>query len=278
MKTAITVIVVVTFLSTAVGAAPGGMVNAIGMRFVELPPATFTMGTADLEAARREAPDPAGADIGDETPAHRVTLSQATLMARTEVTQRQWLTVMHNRPGPDAHWQRDDWERLPVVSVNWFMAQRFAEELSKMDAHYDYRLPTEAEWEYAARAGSDRLRPFADGELGRHAWYLDNSADVPQPVATRAANAFGLHDMLGNAWEWVADRYARDTYARRARGTAATVDPRGPDDGALRVRRGGSYHCKPHLVRPGYRAADRPQQRYSVLGFRVVATAVGGQR
>ena len=233
------------------------------------------MGTSNLDGARGEFPDPAGADIGDETPAHRVTLSQPTLMARTEVTQAQWLEVMQNRPGPAGHWQREDWERLPVVGVNWFMAQRFTEELSNMDARYDYRLPTEAEWEYAARAGSDALRPFAVDELDRHAWYIGNSDDMPQPVATRQANGFGLHDMLGNAWEWVADHYARDTYERRAGDAGAASDPVGPAGGERRVRRGGSYHCKPHLVRPGYRAADAPQQRYSVLGFRVVAVPEG---
>ena len=250
--------------------------NAFGMRFVELPAATFWMGSVDLAEARADFPDPADADIADEGPAHRVTLSKPTLMGQTEVTQRQWLAVMQNRPGPPSHWQRDDWAELPVVGVNWFMAQRFTEELGLLDRAYRYRLPTEAEWEYAARAGSDGLRPMPLAQLGEHAWYIDNSGDLPHPVAGKRANAFGLYDMLGNAWEWVADRYARDTYARRAAAPGCAPDPQGPELGERRVRRGGSYHCPRHLVRPGYRTADDPEQRYSVLGFRVVAVPRAG--
>jgi formylglycine-generating enzyme required for sulfatase activity len=151
------------------------------------------------------------------------------------------------------------------------MAQRFARELGRLDPEHRYRLPTEAEWEYAARAGSRGLRPFPDEDLGRHAWFIQNSGDEPQPVGTREPNAFGLHDMLGNAWEWTADWYDAGTYTEGSR-----IDPRGPEDGVARVRRGGSYHCPAHLVRPGYRAADDPDRRYSVLGFRLVMEPAAG--
>ncbi|HOP17321.1 MAG: formylglycine-generating enzyme family protein [Chromatiaceae bacterium] len=261
----------VFLLSASLCAAPPVVGNSIGMRFSELPAATFQMGTADIDEARFEHPDADKADIGDETPAHRVTLGRPTLMAQTETTQGQWFTVMQNRPGPAEFWQRDDWEQLPVVGVDWFMAQRFTEELGVLDPRFTYRLPTEAEWEYAARAGQSGLRPVALADLEDHAWYIHNSDDLPHPVATRKANAFGLYDMLGNAWEWVADGYARDTYARRAAASSPSVDPSGAQSSELRVRRGGSYHCPQHLVRPGYRTADNPEKRYSVLGFRVVA-------
>ncbi|MCB1724902.1 MAG: formylglycine-generating enzyme family protein [Gammaproteobacteria bacterium] len=254
-----------------VHASPAVVQNALGMGFSELPAATFTMGTVDLDVARAEYPDPGKADIGDETPAHAVRLSHATLMAVTEVTQEQWLRVMHNKPGPAEYWRRDDWARLPVVGVDWFMAQRFTEELGKLDDTFDYRLPTEAEWEYAARGGTDTLRPVDVEDLQHYAWYIDNSGDAPHPVASREPNAFGLYDMLGNAWEWVADRYARDTYRLDADGPSPALDPRGPGSGESRVRRGGSYHCPQRLVRPGYRTADTPDKAYSVLGFRVVA-------
>lgn len=265
---------ILPLLMVLVGAARAALPaveNAHGMRFVELPAATFTMGTADIDEARFEQPNPENADIDDETPAHKVTLSRSTWMAETEVTQGQWFDVMQNRPGPEEYWQREDWRRLPVVGVTWFMAQRFAEELSASDPRFNYRLPTEAEWEYAARGGSDELRPVPLDDLETHAWYINGSGDVPHPVATRQPNAFGLYDMLGNAWEWVGDYYARDIYQQRARGQSSSTDPTSPDTGQLRVRRGGSYHCPQHLVRPGYRTADTPDKRYSVLGFRVVA-------
>jgi formylglycine-generating enzyme required for sulfatase activity len=235
------------------------------MAFVRVPAGSFLMGTRDIDGAAMERPDGEAGPIRDETPAHRVRITRPFDLGRTEVTQGQWLEVMGTRPGPESHWFREDWRTLPAVAISWNMAQRFARELGRLDPEHRYRLPTEAEWEYAARAGSEGLRPFPVEELERHAWLIDNSGDEPQPVGTRAANGFGVHDMLGNAWEWTADWYDPRTYAEASR-----VDPRGPDSGIARVRRGGSYHCPAHLVRPGYRAADDPGKRYSVLGFRLV--------
>ncbi|MEN8207110.1 MAG: formylglycine-generating enzyme family protein [Pseudomonadota bacterium] len=240
--------------------------NDLGMRFVKVPAGTFTMGTAAVEAARMEFPEPKPDDVLDETPTHTVRITQPFYLGETEVTQAVWFRVMENKPGDVDFWEREDWATLPMATASWYMAQRFVEELNKLDTHYRYRLPTEAEWEYAARAGSTGLRPMPEEKLERYAWFINNSGDQPQPVASREANAFGLYDMLGNVWEWVADWYAADTYA-----TSPRDDPAGPAEGFARVRRGGSYHCPIHLLRPGYRAANKPGIAYSVQGFRVVA-------
>ena len=240
--------------------------NTIGMKFVLIPAGEFVMGTKDLEAAAMEMSEPDVNKLRDESPAHSVVFEQPFFLGQTEITQAQWLKVMENKPGPEKNWQQKNWRDLPVVSISWFMAQRFTEELSKMDKHYHYRLPTEAEWEYAARAGGTGLRPWPLDDLEEHAWFIHNSGDEPQPVATRKPNAFGLYDMIGNVWEWTADWYAPNIYKQGKR-----TNPQGPKKGKARVRRGGSYHCPLHLTRVGYRSADDPGKRYSVLGFRVVA-------
>jgi sulfatase modifying factor 1 len=241
------------------------LVNKEGMTFVAVPAGEFVMGTRELESAAMERPDGELAQVRDETPPHRVRFPEPFWLGRTEVTQDQWLKVMGTRPGPEAHWQREDWRALPVVSVTWFDVQQFITALEKRTPGVTYRLPTEAEWEYAARAGTEGLRPMPVDKLPDHAWYIKNSGDDVQPVATRKANIWGLHDMFGNVWEWTADWYAPDYYAN-----AAVAAPSGPDDGNKKVRRGGSYHCPVHMVRPGYRSADDPTQSYSVVGFRLV--------
>jgi len=240
--------------------------NFLGIQFVSIPAGEFVMGTSDLVEAAMEMPEPDIDKLRDESPAHKVIVSRPFLLGETEITQAQWLEVMENKPGPEKYWAQENWRELPVVSVSWFMAQRFTEELGKMDPEYNYRLPTEAEWEYAARAGSKTMRPWPLDDLEEHAWFINNSGDEQQPVGTRKPNAFGLYDMIGNVWEWTADWYAADTYK-----TGQRFDPQGPDTGRVRTRRGGSYHCPLHMTRVGLRSADEPGQRYSVLGFRVVA-------
>lgn len=243
------------------------MTNSLGMSFVTIPAGSFQMGTGDREAAIREMDEPDPDAFRDELPVHEIRISQPFLLGQTEITQAQWLEVMENRPGPAGYWEHDDWRHLPVVSISWHMARRFTEELGRLDPDYDYRLPTEAEWEYAARAGSRGLRPMPADQLPEHAWFIANSDDHPHPVASRLPNAFGVHDMLGNVWEWVADWYAPDSYGDGG----LRADPAGVADGRSRVRRGGSYHCPLFQTRPGYRAANTPDTRYSVIGLRVVA-------
>ena len=238
------------------------------MEFVFLPPGEFRMGTSldDAETITWEMENPDAGKFLDEAPVHTVTISRGFWLARTEVTQAQRCQVMGDKPGPASHWQRADWRSLPVVSISWNMAKQFIGRLNQLDTQYNYRLPSEAEWEYAARAGSTAIRPVSAEQLTEYAWFIDNSGDVPQPVASLKPNAFGLYDMLGNAWEWVNDRYHPDTYTRRRR-----IDPQGPVEGTARVRRGGSYHCPLYQTRPAYRSANTPDTAYSVISFRLVA-------
>jgi len=242
--------------------------NTLGMEFVFIPPGEFRMGTSldDAEIIAWEMESPDASKFLDEAPVHTVAISTGFWLGRTEVTQDQWYRVMGHKPGPAAHWQQDDWRSLPVVSVSWNMAQQFIARLNQLDKQFSYRLPSEAEWEYAARAGSASIRPVAMEHLSEYAWFIKNSGDVPQPVASRKPNAFGLHDMLGNAWEWVNDRYHPDTYSKAKR-----TDPKGPVQGASRVRRGGSYHCPLYQTRPAYRSANSPDTAYSVISFRLLA-------
>jgi len=177
-----------------------------------------------------------------------------------------WLAVMGTKPGPKFHWQADEWQQFPVVDISWYEANEFIKTVNEMSSEYSYRLPTEAEWEYAARAGNTDLRPFSILAMDEYAWYIHNSNDEIQAVAQLEPNAWGLYDMYGNVWEWVSDWYSPTAYK-----TSSQVNPQGPRQGTKKVRRGGSFHCPPHMIRSAYRAANTPTASYSVTGFRLVA-------
>ncbi len=255
-----------TALLSLAAAAAGEQVleGPHGLEFVRIPAGEFTMGARDTEAVLREMHLPDARWVADETPAHPVTLTRPFYMGRTEVTQEQWLEVMGTRPGPAANWERSEWRVLPVVGVSWEDAQEFIRRLNA-EGPAVYRLPTEAEWEYVARAGAEGLRPFTRGALRVKAWYLDNSRNEPQAVASLGENPLGVCDMLGNAWEWTQDWYYAHAYDADGR-----TDPTGPPEGLKKVLRGGSFHCPPELVRPGYREAAAPDSRDDIVGFRVV--------
>lgn len=212
------------------------MTNSIGMEFVLIPAGTFRMGTDQGEA--------------DERPAHQVTISQPFYLGKYEVTQAQWQALMGNNPSL----YREDPQR-PVEQVSWEDAQAFLKALNAREGGARYRLPTEAEWEYAAQAGSTAAYSFGDdaSQLGQYAWYKGNSGHHPHPVGKMQPNAWGLYDMHGNVWEWVHDWYG--PYS-----AGAVKDPQGPEVGTHRMRRGCAWNNEAAIC--------RTRNRYSVVGFR----------
>ena len=230
----------------ALDASPGGdvVVNSLGMRMVRVPAGRFSMGSLPGTPLRQE----------EELP-HRVKLTRGFRIASTEVTQRQWLALMPSNPSPQPG---DD---LPVTSVSWKEAQAFCLELSRREGA-TYRLPTEAEWEYACRAGADS--PAGAAELGSVAWYADNSEGTTHPVGSKKPNAWGLHDLLGNVAEWTLDVYG--PYPR----VEEDEDPKGPAAGSTRVVRGGSWRGFSPALRCAARAGTPESYQLAHVGLRVV--------
>ena len=165
--------------------------NSIGMEFVLIPSGSFVMGRDPLFEEDRD----------DELPQHKVNISKPFYLGKYQVTQAQWVAVMEDNPsgfkGP----------ANPVEQVSWNDAQEFIKRLNVKEGHNRYRLPTEAEWEYAARAGADTVYFFGNDEniLPVYAWFIDNSRKTPHPVGKKRPNAWGLYDVHGNVWEWVQD-------------------------------------------------------------------------
>lgn len=234
-------------------ALPGG----VEARFVWIAPGSYRRGSAADEPDR-------GADEG---PAHEVTLTRGFFMGREEVTQRQWVAVMGTNPSvfrqPVA--DEDPLDR-PVDSVSWNDAQQFIERLNadglRADGRGRFRLPTEAEWEFAARAGTTTPYPWT-GDVHRHAWANSRSFARTHPVGQKPANPWGLYDMHGNVWEWCSDWYG--PYA-----AAPAVDPTGPAAGDGRVIRGGSWFNEPEALRSANRLRHPVDSRQTNLGLRVL--------
>ena len=206
-----------------------------------------------------------------ETPARRITIPAPFWMGRFEVTQEQWARVMRedDRERPSAF----SGNSLPVENVSWLDIQDFLQRLNQRVVERGrFRLPTEAEWEYAARSGGRSVfgalvsRPILnDADLALGAWFLDNAERRTQPVGSREPNAWGLHDMLGNVWEWTEDTFDPDFYRR-----SELVDPVNLEDGPERVLRGGCWVLPADTIRPAFRGGATPDTRSPFFGFRLV--------
>lgn len=307
--------------------SPLAVSNTLSMKFILVPAGEFMMGSDEspqaLAAAYPQLEYTRFLDLADEKPRHRVKITRPFYLGQHEVTVgqfRQFLQASGYRPeseadgtggygyNPDydatksAHgdafegrdprysWrnpgfpQNDD---HPVVNVSWNDAVAMAKWLSKQESKI-YRLPTEAEWEYAARAGTRTRYHSGDDPHAllkvANVFDIDAARNWPKwktqalngkdgfaftaPVGSFAPNAFGLYDMHGNVWEWCADWHADDYYAH-----SPTDDPAGPADGTVHVRRGGSWHTWAFYARSSYRNWNAAKTRYTLVGFRLLREA-----
>ena len=216
-----------------------------------------------LEQARTEYAAALGrfrSAASDEQPAHPVTLTQPFYMGKYAVTQEQYAQVIGTHP---SHFKGQD---SPVEQVSWDDAQAFCKKAAE-HTQQTVRLPTEAEWEYACRAGT-RTTYYSgdtDKDLARVAWYAANSNNTTHPVGQKEPNVFGLYDVHGNVWQWCQDWYGEDFY-----GKSEAENPQGPAQGAYRVLRGGSWFFIPICCRSARRGWFDPGDRGRFIGFRVV--------
>jgi formylglycine-generating enzyme required for sulfatase activity len=222
--------------------------SAIGAKFTLIPPGTFTMGSTSDEPGH----DP------EESPQHQVTISRPFYLQTTEVTQGQWKRIMGDNP---SHFENCG-DNCPVEYVSWNDVHEFIRKLNRQEKTDKYRLPTEAEWEYSARAGTQGTRY---GDVDNIAWYSMNSGSHTHAVGTKLPNAWGLYDMMGNVWEWVQDW--KGDYA-----PGHVTDPTGPSSGSIRVNRGGCWYFDSFACRAAIRGGFTPIGKSSFVGFRLVRT------
>lgn len=219
----------------------------LSKQMVAVPGGCFKMGRTS----------PFGGD-DDERPKHKVCLDSFSI-GKYEVTQALWSAVMGSNP---SHFQ-DDYH--PVTKVSWEDVQRFLHELNRT-TDKNYRLPTEAEWEYAARSGGKKEKYSGGDDLNLVGWYSKNSVNTTHPVGQKVANGLGLHDMTGNVWEWCQDWYGKKYYQN-----SSVNNPTGPSTGKFRVVRGGAYSVdEPKHLRSVNRANNKPDIHYKNHGFRLV--------
>jgi len=244
---------------------PGGktFTNSIGMTFVLIPAGSFMMGSPSSEPGR----------VSDETQ-HQVTLTKSFYMQTTEVTQGQWKAVMGTMTikqgclfpvqvqvpnNPSLY--KNCGDDCPVENVSWNDCKEFIRKLNQKEGINKYRLPTEAEWEYACRAGT--TGPYY-ATLDQAGWYSNNSSGTTHPVAKKVANGWGLYDMHGNVWEWCSDLY--DRYP-----DGSVTDPEKLSNALYRVCRGCSWYDRSEPCRSASRLGYDPTSRIFILGFRLAA-------
>jgi formylglycine-generating enzyme required for sulfatase activity len=252
--------------------AESTITNSIGMRLVLIPAGQYTAGSPSTDALSE----------ADEQPAHRVTISRPFYLGQFEVTQDEYTRVMGSNPSWFARGAPGEQDlggassaRWPVDMVAWDDATEFCRRLSQLPAERaagrEYRLPTEAEWEYACRAGSSMRFAFgeqlssADANIRPE---TETGGAHPVVVGSYRPNAFGLYDMHGNVWEWCADHYDASAYER-----APAVDPAGPATGTGRVVRGGDWQFPARYARSASRDFTRASRRDLGNGFRVALPA-----
>ncbi len=236
------------------------MVPSINYKMIYVPPGTFMMGSPLSEKGRY-----------DDEKQHPVTLTRGFFIGVTEVTQDQWKKIMGNNPS----YFKECGEDCPVEQISWNDCREFIMILNKKEKTRKYRLPTEAEWEYACRAGSGLA--FANGDitqitcghdpnLDKIGWYCGNTEEKIQSVAKKVPNAWGLYDMHGNAWEWCLDWYEQYNASH-------IVNPKGPASGSSRIFRGGGWGLNARACRSAFRDKYDPKLRCRHLGFRLVREA-----
>ena len=238
------------------GAVETFTVGGVQFRMVRVAGGTFQMGSNDSDAD------------SDEKPVHQVTLSDYYI-GETEVTQALWQavtgsTVRQQRDKADKSWSmRGEGPNYPMYYVSWVECQKFVEKLNAQTGR-TFRLPTEAEWEYAARGGNKPkgYKYSGSDDIGSVAWYDGNSGNTTHEVKKKQANELGLYDMSGNVWEWCQDR--KGEYSN-----SAQTNPIGPSSGSNRVYRGGSWYFNARCCRSSYRDSSSPSHRFNNLGFRL---------
>jgi sulfatase modifying factor 1 len=238
--------------------AAKSITNTIGMHLQLIPAGTFTMGSPEGEVARQ-----------DDENQHKVTISKPFYMQTTEVTQGQWKAVMATEPWKGKSFVKEG-PNYAASHVSWDDAVAYCKKLSEKEGK-TYRLPTEAEWEYACRAGTETRSSFGDDEnaFGDYAWYDRNAWYIGEQyahqVGLKKPNAFELYDMHGNVHEWCHDYYEEDYYKQ-----SPAQDPPGPTSGSSRVSRGGSWHGFTRYSRSANRSRGGADFRHNFLGFRLV--------
>ncbi len=236
---------------TASSQNPDTYTNSVGVEFVLIPEGEFMMGSPSGEEDRDD----------DEGPVHKVTIEEPYYLGKYEVTREQWFEVMGSNP---SNFKGDD---LPVEQVSWDDVQEFIKKLNEIEGTNKYRLPSEAEWEYACRAGTTTRYYFGDDEsrLKDYAWYIDNSNQKTHSVGQKKPNPWGLYDMYGNVWEWCQDRYHSDYNGAPSDGSAWESG-----SSSSRVVRGGCWRDDARYCRSAFRSRNVPRLRYGGVGFRIL--------
>ena len=240
------------------------VVNDISFKMIYIEAGTFIMGATDEQIGA----------FDDESPAHQVTLTKDYYMGETEVTQALWYAVMGQKPTADVSAWSSTYglgDNYPAYYISWNDCQEFISKLNQLSG-LTFRLPTEAEWEYAARGGNKATTQTlysGSNTIGYVAWYTSNCSSSTQEVAGKAANVLGLYDMGGNVWEWCNDWYGSSYYSSNPR-----TDPTGPTSGSYRVLRGGSWSDIASCCRVAYRGNNSPVvNRGRNIGMRLALIA-----